>query len=395
MPAATLAKSSKCSDENNELFFHTAKVFNREGRRLESFAPEPVLCAKQNGGFRVIFETKILSGNGDTQRKTDHIELAFRAQVVEADSRFYYEPLFAAHPQQQPLPPRVIAGKVMKAPIWISSMTGGAEKAGIINHRLAKAAGYYGLGMGLGSCRPLLESDDYLTDFRVRKYIGEQPLFANLGIAQLERLQSTNKMSLVSDLMKKLEADGLIIHVNPLQEWLQPEGDVILVPPIDTILRTLDFLKLPIMVKEVGQGFGPESLNALLSLPLEALDYGALGGTNFSRLEMLRNRAADAEAFAGLAAVGHSAEQMTMCLLRRYRENPATIKAHAIIVSGGIGGFLDGFHHLSRLPLPSLYGQASAFLKKALEGEDALFEFIENQIKGLQLAWQYLKPVTT
>jgi isopentenyl-diphosphate delta-isomerase len=336
-----------------------------------------------------------LSGSNETQRKSDHIELAFKAQVVEADPRFSYEPLFAPHPHGLALPPRVLAGRVLKAPIWISSMTGGAAKAGMINQRLAKAAGHFGLGMGLGSCRPLLDRDEALADFQVRSLLGDQPLFANLGIAQLEQLQAANNMAAVAEMIKRIEADGLIIHVNPLQEWMQPEGDMIRVAPLDTIKRTLDSLHLPIMVKEVGQGFGPQSLNALLDLPLESVDFGALGGTNFSLLELLRHDAGHLAAFAGIASVGHSAEQMTQMVLHRYASKPETIKARSIIVSGGIGNFLDGYYHISQIPLPALYGQASAFLKMALEGEDALFQYIENEIKGLQLAWQYLKPVTT
>ncbi len=336
-----------------------------------------------------------MSGTDETKRKSDHIELAFKAQVPEPDERFDYEPLFAPHPENIPLPPRVLAGRILKAPIWISSMTGGAAKAGIINQRLAKAAAHFGLGMGLGSCRPLLESDQSLADFNVRSIIGEQPLFANLGIAQLEQLQAHDKMSSVVEMMKRIEADGLIIHVNPLQEWMQPEGDKIRVAPLDTIKRTLDSLRLPIMVKEVGQGFGPDSINALLQLPLEAVDFGALGGTNFSLLELLRHDAEHLNAYSGMASVGHNATQMTEMILNRYHHEPERIRARNIIVSGGINSFLDGYYHIRRLPLPALYGQASAFLKKALEGEDALFRFIELEIKGLQLAWQYLKPKTT
>lgn len=336
-----------------------------------------------------------MTAPSESQRKIDHIELAFKAQVSEPDARFFYEPLFTAHPQNAPLPPRLIAGKLMKAPIWISSMTGGAEKAGIINHRLAKAAAHFGLGMGLGSCRPLLKDQKFLNDFKVRHLIGDQPLFANLGIAQLEQMQSAGTLHQVSELIKHLEADGLIIHVNPLQEWMQPEGDIITTPPIITIRRTLEALQVPIMVKEVGQGFGPQSMNALLDLPLEAVDYGALGGTNFSMLELMRHKQSFLEAYSGLASVGHNAQQMTDMVLDRYTQAPHTIKARNIIISGGIGGFLDGYHHISRLHIPALYGQASSFLKKALEGEDALFEYIELEIKGLQLAWQYFTPQTT
>ena len=132
----------------------------------------------------------------------------------------------------------------LKAPLWVSSMTGGTDLANTINHNLAKAAGEYGFGMGLGSCRSLLTSDEYLSDFYVKTLMPDMPLFANLGIAQCEQLITSGKTSLIKDLISKLDADGLIIHVNPFQEWLQPEGDRFNNPPIDTICIHIRFVSL-------------------------------------------------------------------------------------------------------------------------------------------------------
>ena len=118
-----------------------------------------------------------------TDRKKDHIDLAFkaRAQMDEIDRRFNYEPLMAKHPSGE-LPAFDFLGKTMRAPIWISSMTGGTRLAGKINRNLARACNKFGLGMGLGSCRALLESDEHLEDFDLRNIIGtELPFFANLG----------------------------------------------------------------------------------------------------------------------------------------------------------------------------------------------------------------------
>jgi len=325
-----------------------------------------------------------------SQRKADHIDLALKAQADGLDTRFHYEPLFAPHPQGGFLPKPLVAGRLMQAPIWISSMTGGAQKAGTINRLLAEVAAEYGLGMGLGSCRMLLESDEYLNDFAIRRYIGSQPLFANLGIAQIEQLQQANSLKKIRDLVSKLEADGIIIHVNPLQEWLQPEGDKITQSPLDSIQRVLDTIDIPLMVKEVGQGFGPESLRALLNLPLEAVEFAAQGGTNFSLLEMMRADPFMREQYACLAAIGHSADDMTRCAADVIAGEKA-LKARHIIISGGIHNFLDGYYHMAQLQYPAMYAQASAFLKYALLGEKELHQFVEAQIKGLELAYQYLK----
>lgn len=278
----------------------------------------------------------------------------------------------------------------MNAPWWISSMTGGAEKAGNINANLAKAACKYGLGMGLGSCRPVLEQTESAADFKIRPLMGDQPLFANLGIAQLEELFQNNQSVKIIELIKTLEADGLIIHVNPLQEWFQPEGDVFQFSAIDTIKRCIDAFDFPLMVKEVGQGMGPKSLRALLELPLEAVDYGAFGGTNFAVLENLRASGVRAEEWIPATRVGHNAEEMSQWICDFHQHGDLKIQAKNIIVSGGIKSFLDGYYHLIKVPHNVMYAQASPFLKYALLGEEPLFEYIESQLHGLAMSYSYL-----
>ena len=143
----------------------------------------------------------------------------------------------------------------------------------------------------LGSCRPLLEDEALLPDFDLRPILGEgTPFYANLGTAQVEYLLERGEAHRITALVKRLRASGLIVHVNPLQEWVQPGGDRFHCPPIETIEKLLDETNLNIIVKEVGQGLGPKSLKALMALPLSAIDFGGLGGTNFSRVESLRRR---------------------------------------------------------------------------------------------------------
>ena len=122
------------------------------------------------------------------QRKKDHIELAFQSQLKNEsiDQRFYYEPMLNPHPGEL-LKPFNFLGKTMKAPIWVSSMTGGTEKAEKINKNLARACNEFGLGMGLGSCRIILDNDTFFHQFDVRDIIGnDYPLYANLDICQIE-----------------------------------------------------------------------------------------------------------------------------------------------------------------------------------------------------------------
>ena len=338
-----------------------------------------------------------LSKNDDdptaAARKKDHIELAFKSQIDNGklDERFYYEPLLAAHPRKGSLKSIVFLGKKMKAPIWVSSMTGGTAHAKNINHNLARACKDYGIGMGLGSCRSLLHSDEYLSDFNVRSIMGDDCLlFANLGIAQLEQLIDQNQLYLANDLVNKLQADGLIIHVNPLQEWLQPEGDVFKKPPIETIQRTLDYVKVPVIVKEVGQGMGKSSLKTLFQLPLAAIDFAASGGTNFSKLEMLRSQPLEQEVYGALAYVGHNAEEMVRFSNEIIDELQHSLVCKQVIISGGIKNFLDGYYLINKLAVSSIYGQASGFLKHACGSYEDLQVYVESQIRGLELANAFL-----
>lgn len=326
------------------------------------------------------------------ERKSDHIDLAFASHTDSRgiDSRFSYEPLLGNIAPQ--LPPYHFLGKTLRTPIWVSSMTGGTEKAYKINENLARACAHFKMGMGLGSCRQLLESPERLKDFDWRDTIGDDlPFFANLGIAQIEQIIARKEMYKVQELIERLRVDGLIIHVNPLQEWLQPEGDVFSQAPIQTIRQFLDELSVPVIVKEVGQGMGKESLLALMQLPIQAIEFAAHGGTNFSKLELLRSNTVQQELYSVLTQIGHSAEQMVDFVLQIQQENHPDIQCQQFIVSGGIKTFLDGYYCTEKLKGQAVYGQASSLLKYAADSYEALHNYIESQIEGLKLAQAYLK----
>ncbi|MCA0334145.1 MAG: isopentenyl-diphosphate delta-isomerase [Bacteroidetes bacterium] len=324
-------------------------------------------------------------------RKQDHIELAFRSATSAAlnDSRFNYEPMLSEHKSQ--LESITIFEKEFKLPFWVSSMTGGTEKAGNINRILATVAGKYGFGMGLGSCRALLYSDEHLADFNVRKYLGNNSLlYANLGIAQVQQLIDEKKLHLIAQLLQQLEADGLIVHVNPLQEWLQPEGDRFTIAPIHTIKTLLDQADYKIIVKEVGQGIGPESLKTLLQLPLEGIEFAAFGGTNFAKLELLRTDEDTMEHSMSLSRVGHTADDMVEIINSLGSMLGDRMLCKQFIISGGIQNFLDIHYLRMKLRYLSIAGQASAMLKYAQIGQDALEQYIETQIKGLLFGQSFL-----
>jgi isopentenyl-diphosphate delta-isomerase len=324
-------------------------------------------------------------------RKADHIEMAFLSQVneVEHDNRFFYEPMLQAHPLDDSLA-LTFLGKNLGVPMWVSSMTGGTFAARKINTNLARACQEFRMGMGLGSCRTLLDSNASLADFDMRGIIGDDlPLFANLGISQVEQLLENKQADKLRILIDKLRADGLVIHVNPLQEFFQPGGDRLKYAPLVSIRRLLDEVGFPVIVKEVGQGMGPASLRELIRLPLAAIEFAAFGGTNFSKLEMLRSEKGTVDAYGPLASVGEPAGDMVNYVNKILIDEPG-INCRQFIISGGIKSFLDGFYLMKKLKTASVFGQASGFLRYAKEGYDELHQYVSYQVNGLRLANSYL-----
>lgn len=337
-------------------------------------------------------DSEQLQDSNAQNRKQDHIELAFKSQTAISliDKRFSYEPVLAAHPSNV-ITEKPFLDKKIQTPIWVSSMTGGTEKAFKINSNLAKACAHFKMGMGLGSCRSLLESKERLKDFDFRKTIGNDlPFYANLGIAQVEYLLSENKEQKILDLIQLLEVDGLIVHINPLQEWLQPEGDKISVPPIDTLKRLIDKVNTKLIVKEVGQGMGKESLKALMKLPIQAIEFAAHGGTNFSKIELLRSQPEKQTLYKSIINIGHSAEEMVIDVNSIKAENDDVL-CDNFIISGGIKNFLDGYYLMKKLNAKSVYGQASELLKYAEKSYDELHQYLEMQVEGLKLAEKFLR----
>jgi isopentenyl-diphosphate delta-isomerase len=315
------------------------------------------------------------------QRKDDHILMSKRAQVSSLllDDRFDYEPLFQSHPDV--IGECITLGnKTINHPIWISSMTGGSERAGTINQRLAQVASHFGFGMGLGSLRPILSNEIHVKDFNIRPLLGDYPLWGNLGIAQIEEMLNHQlELDKLDDIFKRLELDGLIIHLNFLQEWFQIEGDRLKKPMIETLLRFRDRWQKPIMIKEVGHGLGPRSLKAILELDIAALELAAFGGTNFTQLENDRSK----QAVTPFTFVGATKEQMldTLNLLLAGRAHHPNI-----IVSGGMKNMVDGYYYLKKYPFTTAIGFAQSMIEQAILGEEQLFAYAEGLVREYAMA---------
>lgn len=329
-------------------------------------------------------------------RKKDHIDLAFASQTLsrDIDQRFFYEPMLSAHPVNA-IPESHFVGKTLRLPMWVSSMTGGTQLAGTINRNLARACREFGMGMGLGSCRIIMKDKKHFADFDMREIIGDElPLYANLGINQLEILIRDKQVDELSELVAKLRADGLMIHVNPFQEWFQPEGDRLEKSALDSVQTLLEMVDFPVVVKEVGQGMGIESLRALMKMPLAAIEFAAFGGTNFAKVELMRSDPVHMELFEPLSKIGHDALQMVHMVNHIMAEGSDDVKCRQLIISGGVKTFLDGYFLINKSSLPAIYGMASTFLMHAREDYSKLKAFMELQVNGLQMAYAFLRVRT-
>ncbi len=176
-------------------------------------------------------------------------------------------------------------GKNLDAPLLISSMTGGTEQARIINHRLAKVAQHYKIAMGVGSQRVAVEKPQVASTFAVRSLAPDILLFANLGAVQLNYDYGLDQCLRVVDL---LEADALILHLNPLQECIQPRGDTNFRGLIDKINVLCSKIPVPVIAKEVGNGISAVMAEKLIAAGVAAIDVAGAGGTSWAKVESER-----------------------------------------------------------------------------------------------------------
>jgi isopentenyl-diphosphate delta-isomerase len=266
----------------------------------------------------------------------------------------------------------------LNVPILISSMTGGTDQAGKINRTLAEAAQETRIAMGLGSQRAAIENPELQSTFQVREYAPDILLFANLGAVQLNYGYSIKECQQAVDM---IDADALILHLNPLQEAVQPEGDGNFTGLLAKIEDVCQNLSVPVVVKEVGWGFSEENVRQLASAGVSAIDVAGAGGTSWSQVEMHR---ADDPYQARLAAAFIDWGIPTTQALINVRSSVPGLIAFAS------GGVRDGIDIAKSIALgASMGGMASPFLKAAndsLETTIATIQLIRKQIQVAMFA---------
>ena len=186
-------------------------------------------------------------------------------------------------------------GHRLSAPILITGMTGGHPDATVINRRLGELAQHLNIAVGVGSQRAALVDERLVGTYAaVRKGAPDALVIGNIGASQLIRQRGAAALGLIElqKVVDMIEADVLAIHINVLEELVQPEGDRNTTGYVDAIAAVVESLGVPVMVKETGAGMDRASAERLVGVGVAAIDAGGLGGTNFARVEA--KRAADA-----------------------------------------------------------------------------------------------------
>ncbi len=265
-------------------------------------------------------------------------------------------------------------GKSLKAPILISSMTGGTELAHLVNTRLATVAQRYGLAMGVGSQRIALEQPELAPTFAVRSLAPDILLLANLGAVQLNYgcgLEDCLK------LVELLEADALILHLNPLQEWVQSGGDSNFKGLLAKIQQICAQLPVPVIAKEVGNGVSAVMAKQLIEAGVAAIDVAGAGGTSWAKVESQR---AKDNRQRHLGQVFADWGLPTAECITAIRSMNSTIP---LIASGGLKNGLDLAKSIALGA--DLGGLARPFLVAAIESEAAVDELVKFLIAELEI----------
>jgi isopentenyl-diphosphate delta-isomerase len=268
-------------------------------------------------------------------------------------------------------------GRPMRAPLLVSSMTGGAHDVARINLALAEGAQALGLAMGVGSQRSAIRDEQLAYTYQVRKVAPSIPLLANLGAVQLNYGYGVDECRRAVEM---IEADALILHFNALQEAVQPEGNTNFKGLLRRIEQVCKQVGVPVIAKEVGNGIGARAATRLVEAGVWGIDVAGAGGTSWSEVERFRQTSAAGERVAGAFA------GWGLPTTEALREVRAALPHIPLIGSGGIRSGVDIAKAIALGA--DLAGTAKPALGPALDerGADAVIEGLQAYINELRIA---------
>ncbi len=314
------------------------------------------------------------------KRKKEHLEICLDTESVASPwgtgldrYRFVHNALPELDIDEIDLSTEFL-GKRLQAPILISSMTGGFDLARKVNRNLAAAAQALGLAMGVGSQRVAIEEPSAAASFQVRDVAPDILLFGNLGAVQLNYGYSVGQCRRA---VAMIGADALILHLNVLQEAVQPEGNRNFKGLEEKIAAVCRALEVPVVAKEVGNGISADAAVRLQRAGVRAIDVAGRGGTSWSAVEAKRALKQGQRPDTAFADWGIPTEEALVSVRRALPEIP-------LIASGGIRSGVDIAKAIALGA--DLAGFGQPLLAAALESSAKVMEFIAAVIHELKVS---------
>ncbi len=312
-----------------------------------------------------------------TNRKDEHIKLALDEKSVGNANTFdeyVLEPFALSELSFETVDTSTeFLGKTQKMPLIVSSMTGGATDAERINRKLAEGANKLSIPFCTGSMSPLLKGEDVTKDYDMKKLLPNSLFFLNISVLTI---RDTAKLEATLEWIERLQADGIVVHLNVLQELIQPEGERDFSGSITALKKIRELYSGLIIVKEVGVGIDEKSATILETIGVDAIECGGQGGTSWSWIEGERGKDIRGESFKDFGLP-------TATILSDLRDAKLPI-----IGSGGIRNGLDVAKVIALGG--TLAGMARALLVAAMEADersiDDIFSRIEKELKTAMVA---------
>ena len=316
------------------------------------------------------------------QRKKDGIDIPLQQDVQAKTKSTYLEYVTLIHNALPEIDYDEIDTSTsfldhyFSAPIIIDSMTGGTPEATLINSRLGELAEKYGFGMGLGSQRAGLKSSELAETYSIaRKNAPSAFLVANIGGAQLAKGLSVDE---AKKIVEMINADALAIHLNPLQELIQPEGEPKYKGVLKEISELVKEISIPVIVKEVGAGISRETAIKLELAGVSAINVAGAGGTSWAGVEQLRAETANNDIKSHLGQMFWDwgiPTASSLIEVRRAVNIP-------VVASGGLRNGLEAAKCI--VLGASMTAMAYPFLRRAAESRETLFEFADTLLTELK-----------
>lgn len=316
-----------------------------------------------------------------SQRKQDHLRVSLEEDVQSREVSAGFHDFHFVHNALPELNLEDIdtsteaLGKRLKAPIMISSMTGGTDQAWTINRNLAQAAESLGIGLALGSGRAAIEHESLAYTYQVRKTAPSALLLANLGAVQLNNGYGVEECLRA---VEQMQADGLMLHLNPLQESLQGGGNTNFRGLLGKIKDLCRNLTVPVLVKEVGWGISAAVATQLTEAGVTGIETAGSGGTSWSEIEKHlaseEDRRAIAETFSswGIPTTG----SIVGCR-----------QAAPDLLVIGSGGIRTGIDAAKAITLGAdLVGMGRPLLRPATMSAEAVAQRIQQLLEELRIA---------